>query len=183
MSLWWTTQIPIQHEPNTSNVSSNTSFAIPNRAVLSSDSDDSYSVDEPGPGPSNVRVPPPDRPHPRRRLPRPQHAPPTTSHSISDSDTDSEPELHDNDSDGWDNIDENNDPGYVHNFTFHELPGPKHCPPRNSPPIDYFDLFFSLTFLNLLATLQPKPTIMHDILSTLTVTGYQSTVDLVIGGH
>lgn len=132
------------YEPNTSNVSSNTSCIIPNR-YLSSDSVDTYSVDDPRPGPSDVRVPPHARPRPRGR-------PPTTSHSISDGDTESEPELHDNDSDGWDDIVENNDPGYVHNFTFNELPGPKHCPPRNSPPIDYFDLFFSLTFLNVLAT-------------------------------
>lgn len=29
-------------------------------------------------------------------------------------------------------------------FSYNELPGPKHCPPPNSKPITYFEMFFFL---------------------------------------
>ncbi|XP_023241866.1 piggyBac transposable element-derived protein 4-like [Centruroides sculpturatus] len=37
-------------------------------------------------------------------------------------------------------------------FTFLELAGPKHMPPPDSPPIVYFNLFFTMTLLNLIVT-------------------------------
>ncbi|XP_023235982.1 piggyBac transposable element-derived protein 4-like isoform X2 [Centruroides sculpturatus] len=37
-------------------------------------------------------------------------------------------------------------------YSFLELPGPKHVPPPDSPPIAYFNLFFTVTLLNLIVT-------------------------------
>lgn len=44
------------------------------------------------------------------------------------------------------------EPDYVHNIPFLESVGPKHCPPKNSKPMDYFNLFFTVPFLTMLAT-------------------------------
>lgn len=55
-------------------------------------------------------------------------------------------------SDGWEDVLEGEDPGFNHAFEFNETPGCKHCPPKNSPPITYFDLFFTMTFLNIIVT-------------------------------
>ncbi|KAG8269931.1 hypothetical protein J6590_096440 [Homalodisca vitripennis] len=56
------------------------------------------------------------------------------------------------DSSSWDEVDGVNDPGYIHNFTYSELPGPKHCPPVNSLPISYFNLFFTVNILTSFVT-------------------------------
>lgn len=39
----------------------------------------------------------------------------------------------------------------INNIKFSEYVGPKHCPPKNSKPIDYFNLFFTFSFLQMLA--------------------------------
>lgn len=44
---------------------------------------------------------------------------------------------------GWEMFSEHNDPGNTEQHQFLEQPGPKHCPPHNSKPIDYFYLFFT----------------------------------------
>lgn len=51
------------------------------------------------------------------------------------------------DSSDWEEIDDGEDVGYVNSFNFGEQSGPKHCPPQNSSPIEYFNLFFSLALL------------------------------------
>ncbi|KAG8334016.1 hypothetical protein J6590_098809 [Homalodisca vitripennis] len=106
-----------------------------NRTLLSSDSEGDLNADNPKPVPSNLQV--------RTRLRshgRPPQQPPTTSLPIPGNATDSEPSG--NDSDRRAHVVENNDPGYDHN----KSRGPKHCPLRNSPPINYFGLFFSFAF-------------------------------------
>uniref|UniRef100_A0A1B6H1M9 PiggyBac transposable element-derived protein domain-containing protein n=1 Tax=Cuerna arida TaxID=1464854 RepID=A0A1B6H1M9_9HEMI len=40
-----------------------------------------------------------------------------------------------------------NDPGFDHNIGFFEQPGPKHCPPHDAKPIEYFFLFFTIHIL------------------------------------
>ncbi|KAG8246249.1 hypothetical protein J6590_088461 [Homalodisca vitripennis] len=47
----------------------------------------------------------------------------------------------------WKEIYENSDSPPSHLFSFSELPGPKHYPPPNARPIDYFCLFFTTAFL------------------------------------
>lgn len=47
----------------------------------------------------------------------------------------------------WSNVIEDNDPGCIPNFSFQEIPGVKHCPPRNSNATSYFKLFFTLSLL------------------------------------
>ncbi|KAG8275228.1 hypothetical protein J6590_090915 [Homalodisca vitripennis] len=47
----------------------------------------------------------------------------------------------------WFNVNEDNDPGCIPNFSFQEIPGVKHCPPRNSKSNSYFKLFITLTLL------------------------------------
>lgn len=58
----------------------------------------------------------------------------------------------DEESSSWDEVEEGNDPTYNHQFTYAELSGPKHCPPQNSKPIDYFNLFFTTTILTSFVT-------------------------------
>lgn len=48
---------------------------------------------------------------------------------------------------GWHIFYEGNDPGNSTDNHFFEQPGPKHCPPHNSRPIDYFNLFFAHSLL------------------------------------
>lgn len=48
----------------------------------------------------------------------------------------------------WTRVDDGNDPGYVHDFTYNEIPGPKHAPHSDAKPIEYFNLFFTLGLLN-----------------------------------
>lgn len=67
--------------------------------------------------------------------------PPQTASLVTDNSSDSE------NGNGWAEVGENNDPGYTHNFGFQELPGLKHCPPRNSSPVTYFRLFFTTAIL------------------------------------
>lgn len=47
----------------------------------------------------------------------------------------------------WDEVNEDEDPGYQHNFQFAELDGPKHCPPPGSEPIEYLNLFITINLL------------------------------------
>lgn len=65
-----------------------------------------------------------------------------------------------NESDGEDNIDndiwismnESRPNNFIHDFEYHETPGPKHCPPVDSRPIDYFRLFFTESLLGIFVT-------------------------------
>jgi hypothetical protein len=52
----------------------------------------------------------------------------------------------------WEELESDNDPDYEHNFRYSELPGPKHCPPQNSNPIEYFNLFFTINLISTLVT-------------------------------
>lgn len=49
------------------------------------------------------------------------------------------------DNDIWLSINGNNSNSqhFTHDFSYDETPGPKHCPPIESKPIDYFNLFFT----------------------------------------
>jgi hypothetical protein len=49
----------------------------------------------------------------------------------------------------WTTVNEISDPEFTHDFGFHELPGPKHCPPTDASPIAYFDLFFTVSLLSM----------------------------------
>lgn len=48
---------------------------------------------------------------------------------------------------GWNIYSEDNDPGNSTDHMFYEEPGPKYCPPNDSKPIKYFDLFFTHSLL------------------------------------
>lgn len=48
----------------------------------------------------------------------------------------------------WDEIIENEDSGFQHSFQYAELPGPKHCPPQDSKPITYLNLFLTSTLIS-----------------------------------
>jgi hypothetical protein len=74
---------------------------------------------------------------------RPRGRPRQTTASLNSESSSSESES------GWQDVIEDQDTGYNHNFSFHELPGIKHCPPRDSPPISYFRLFFTTTLLEM----------------------------------
>lgn len=95
-------------------------------------STDTEAEDEPPVPPTQPSQPRP--PVQTRRRGRPRTRPRESSSSSSDGA-------------GWDTVDENNDPGYAKPFTFSELPGIKHAPPRNSPPLVYFKLFFTTALL------------------------------------
>lgn len=41
---------------------------------------------------------------------------------------------------------------FTHDFSYNETPGPKHCPPVESKPIEYFNLFFTEILLNIFVT-------------------------------
>ena len=62
----------------------------------------------------------------------------------SDMETESESE--------WEEVDANSDQPPVHNFQFLETPGPRHAPPADANPIEYANLFFTATLLNLIVT-------------------------------
>lgn len=48
----------------------------------------------------------------------------------------------------WTDANDNNDTGFEHDIPFFfEETGPKHCPPHNAEPIDYFNLFFTVGVL------------------------------------
>ncbi|KAG8269639.1 zinc finger protein [Homalodisca vitripennis] len=53
---------------------------------------------------------------------------------------------------GWIEVTEAND--HLHRpdqiFSFHELPGPKHCPEKDSPPCSYFKLFFTDSLIDII---------------------------------
>ncbi|KAG8299570.1 hypothetical protein J6590_082964, partial [Homalodisca vitripennis] len=87
--------------------------------------------DEPRPthGPQPLPIP-----HQHRARGRPRLARPNEQDSSNEDNTDSE------DGTGWVEVDEENDNDYNHLFTFHEEPGIKHCPPRNSSPVDTSEL-------------------------------------------
>lgn len=53
---------------------------------------------------------------------------------------------------GWNAVTEDTDPGSSSNFHFFKIPGPQHCPPGDSPPIAYFNLFFTLNLLTTFVT-------------------------------
>lgn len=57
------------------------------------------------------------------------------------------PQLVDPAESSWDEVVENEDPGYQHNFNYAELDGPKHCPPPGSDPIAYFNLFLTTSLI------------------------------------
>ncbi|KAG8323238.1 hypothetical protein J6590_009886 [Homalodisca vitripennis] len=67
-------------------------------------------------------------PHQPRARGRPRLARPNEQDKSNEDNTDSE------DGTGWVEVDKENDNDYDHLFTFHEEPGIKHCPPRNSSP-------------------------------------------------
>ncbi|KAG8230691.1 hypothetical protein J437_LFUL010768 [Ladona fulva] len=46
-------------------------------------------------------------------------------------------------------VDENSDNYCPSNFTYSEIPGPKHVPPPNVDPIDYFNFFFTGSLWNI----------------------------------
>ncbi|KAG8261581.1 zinc finger protein [Homalodisca vitripennis] len=48
---------------------------------------------------------------------------------------------------GWDEVEMDGNIGFCHQFSFDELTGPKHAPPRNSSPSNYFKLFFTTALL------------------------------------
>lgn len=98
----------------------------PGTSRISSDSSDDEVSDCPAP-----------RPRGRPRIVR--HMPNLSDSSSSDSSDDGT---------GWTNVTEDTDLPYTHNFSFAELTGPKHCPPRNSPPVSYFRLFFTHILLD-----------------------------------
>lgn len=52
----------------------------------------------------------------------------------------------------WNTVNENNDPGFDHNFIFLEEPVPKHCPPHDANPIYNFFMFFFITILSKFVT-------------------------------
>lgn len=57
------------------------------------------------------------------------------------------PQLVDPAGSSWDEVLENEDPGYQHNFNYAEQDGPKHCPSPGSEPIAYFNLFLSTSLI------------------------------------
>ncbi|KAG8278069.1 hypothetical protein J6590_028894 [Homalodisca vitripennis] len=61
---------------------------------------------------------------------------------------DSSDENSDEDGSGWIEVNEENDPGYE-NFSCSDRPSVKHCPNRNSPPVSYFNLFFTPVILDM----------------------------------
>lgn len=52
----------------------------------------------------------------------------------------------------WDEVNEDEDPGYQHNFEYAELNGPKHCPPPGSKPIEYLNLFLTTSLITTFVT-------------------------------
>lgn len=52
----------------------------------------------------------------------------------------------------WEEVNENNDNPSNPNFQYMEIHGPKHAPPPDSEPIAYFNLFFTIGFLNVIVT-------------------------------
>lgn len=97
----------------------------PSTSRISSESSDD-EVSDPAP-----------RPRPRGR---PRTVPNLSDSGSSDGNSD--------DGTGWTNVTEETDIPHIHNFTFAELSGPKHCPPRNSSPVSYFMLFFTHNLLD-----------------------------------
>lgn len=103
-----------------------------------SSSDNQNSDSEPPISPNVHSCDNSEQPAPKRKRGRPKRDISVTSQN-QDSDSDSD----------WNEIEEGNDPGHKHNFMYQELPGPKHCPPPDSPPIYYFSLFFTVSLLDL----------------------------------
>lgn len=56
------------------------------------------------------------------------------------------------DSSEWEDVENEGDTGYSHNFNFAELSGPQRCPPRNSDPIAYFYIFCTVNLLSTFAS-------------------------------
>lgn len=53
------------------------------------------------------------------------------------------------DNDIWISMNSENPHVFTHQFSYNEIPGPRHCPPIDSKPIDYFNLFFTEALLNI----------------------------------
>lgn len=69
---------------------------------------------------------------------------------------DSENNDGDDDDDEWVEVDDGVDDCFLpqgpeHTFDYQELPGPKHCPPSDSKPVAYFNLFFTASILELIS--------------------------------
>lgn len=74
---------------------------------------------------------------------RPRKQRPSVDHVMSSSSSDSE----DDRNIVWEEVTEEIDQEHNHTFSYQEMPGIKHCPPQNSPPISYFRLFFTTSLL------------------------------------
>ncbi|KAG8254840.1 zinc finger protein [Homalodisca vitripennis] len=83
------------------------------------------------------------RPNVRQPRGRPPGPMPTNDESESTDESSGENEQ------GWVDVNEENDRGYLHPFSFLELPGVRHCPRINSPVIEYFRLFFTVSLLEM----------------------------------
>lgn len=83
-------------------------------------------------GPSNVQQRPRGRPKGMSNTSRTQNNPP---YPVIDDD--------------WEEVNLESDCGKSTQFPFFENPGPKHCPPGDAKPIDYFNLFFTLNLLTM----------------------------------
>lgn len=90
-------------------------------------------------------------PRPRPVPPQPRPVPPHSRQVLSDS-SDSDVQNDNSLQVTWEPVDENEGFDFVHNFSFHELPGPKHCPPIGSKPIAYFNLFFTTALIDVFLT-------------------------------
>ncbi|KAG8276538.1 hypothetical protein J6590_063431 [Homalodisca vitripennis] len=138
--------VDIPNDNNGNNSSSESSSVVDD-----TDSDPDYSPTVNAPSTSGrLRLFP--------NLPRTPNVGHSTDDSSSDEDVDvTRPRGHprldvnalragDNDSSGndsdWNETFDDQDTGFAHQFSFQELTGPKHCPPKNSSPIAYFRLFF-----------------------------------------
>lgn len=89
---------------------------------------------------SSLPVPSATRPSPNQSNAwRPNHR------QVLSSDEDGE-----NDESEWEEVNENNPPNLEQPFEFNEIPGPKHIPNGVKTPIDFFDLYFPPSFLNLI---------------------------------
>lgn len=62
------------------------------------------------------------------------------------------------DEDGWIEVNEENDHLHRpnHSISFHELPGPKHCPVKDSPPSSYFKMFFTASLIDVIVKFTNK---------------------------
>lgn len=86
---------------------------------------------------------PRDRPSTSRPIPSTQPSSWPSRQVLSDSSDDEE------EGNGiWQTINEG-DFSYIDNFSFDETPGPRHCPPSTAEPIDFFNIFFTQSLINM----------------------------------